>query len=567
MLQDLVGTSNKLFQNLKSKGKISDKQLKYFTYEYKKATNLGKLYLLPKIHKRLPNVPGRPVISNCGTPTEKTSEFLDYHLKPIMQKGKSYIKDSGDFINKIKSIENIPESSILVTADVVRLYPSIPHEAGLNALRETLESRENKFIKTEDLIKMASFVLKNNIFEFNGKVKQQISGTAIGTKFAPAYACIFMDKIENDFLKTQQNTPLVWHRFIDDVFFIWTHGEQKLKSFLESLNTFHPNIKFTHESSKECISFLDLSVSLSGNKLSTDLYIKPTDRHQYLHYSSSHPDHTKKSIIFSQALRLSRLCSKEIDFVKHKEEMKTWFLKRGYPESIIQSEMDKVKFKRQRSARKEGITKGVPLVITYHPLLKSVGNIIRNHLYILYMDKEVKKVFSPAPMVSFKSARKLSSYLVRAKLYPLNRSVGSFKCKKTRCEVCINVIETDTFTSAVTGETFKINHRFDCDEKCLVYLLACNRCGKQDTGQTVDNFRFRWNNYKCCSRKHTEGKSVKQRHLYDHFIEKDHKEFLQDVSITFIDKTDPSDPLKREKYWRDTLKTLAPYGLNISESA
>ena len=92
-----------------------------------------------------------------------------------------------------------------MTADVVGLYPSIPHEAGLNALRETLESTENKFIKTEDLIKMASFVLKNNIFEFNGKVKQQISGT----KFAPAYTCIFMDKIENDFLKTQQNTPLV----------------------------------------------------------------------------------------------------------------------------------------------------------------------------------------------------------------------------------------------------------------------------------------------------------------------------------------------------------------------
>ena len=68
-------------------------------------------------------------------------------------------------------------------------------------------------------------------------------------------------------------------------------------------------------------------------------------------------------------------------------------------------------------------------------------------------------------------------------LYPLNRSVGSFKCKKPGCEVCINVIETDTFTSAVRGETFKINHRFDCDEKCLVYLFACNRCGKQYTGQ------------------------------------------------------------------------------------
>ena len=56
---------------------------KYFLYNYKNACNLGKLYLLPKIHKRLFNVPGRPVISNCGTPTEKASEFLDHHLKPV----------------------------------------------------------------------------------------------------------------------------------------------------------------------------------------------------------------------------------------------------------------------------------------------------------------------------------------------------------------------------------------------------------------------------------------------------------------------------------------------------
>ena len=99
LLQELVGTSNKLFQNLKAKGKIGDKELKYFTYQYKKVTNLGKLYLLPKIHKRLANVPGRLVISNCGTPTVKASEFVDHHLKSVMQKDKSYIKDSGDFIN------------------------------------------------------------------------------------------------------------------------------------------------------------------------------------------------------------------------------------------------------------------------------------------------------------------------------------------------------------------------------------------------------------------------------------------------------------------------------------
>ena len=71
ILSQLVDSSNKYFKKLNSSGYISYKEMKYFTYEYKKACNLGKLYLLPKIHKRLFNVPGRPVISNCGTPTEK----------------------------------------------------------------------------------------------------------------------------------------------------------------------------------------------------------------------------------------------------------------------------------------------------------------------------------------------------------------------------------------------------------------------------------------------------------------------------------------------------------------
>ena len=70
------------------------------------------------------------------------------------------------------------------------------------ALSAKLEEREDKRIATEDLLQMARFVLKNNFFEFDSKIKQQISGTAIGTKFAPPYVCIFMDKFETDFLTT-----------------------------------------------------------------------------------------------------------------------------------------------------------------------------------------------------------------------------------------------------------------------------------------------------------------------------------------------------------------------------
>ena len=144
-----------------------------------------------------------------------------------------------------------------------------------------------------------------------------------------------MDKIETDFFKTQQSTSLVWYHYIDDVFIIWTHGLQKLKSFLEDLNSYCPNIKCTHESNKESISLLDLLVSFSDNRLLTELYIKSTDRHQYLHYSSSHSDYNKKLIIYSQTLRLSRLCTKETDFIQHKNEMKSSFLKGGYLKAII----------------------------------------------------------------------------------------------------------------------------------------------------------------------------------------------------------------------------------------
>ena len=184
-LQELVGTNSSKILRLEEN--LVTSNLNIFRINIKKLLTLvnSKLYLSPKIHKRLANAPGRPVISNCGTPTEKASELLDHYLKPVMQKGKSQFKDSGNLINKIKKLQSIPDRAILVTSDVVALYPSIPHEAGLKALKDALDNKENKSRSTEDLIKIALFVLQNNDFEFNGIVKQQISGSATGNKFAP----------------------------------------------------------------------------------------------------------------------------------------------------------------------------------------------------------------------------------------------------------------------------------------------------------------------------------------------------------------------------------------------
>ena len=130
------------------------------------------------------------------------------------------------------------------------------------------------------------------------------------------------------------------------------------------------------------------------------------------------------------------------------------------------------------------------IVITYHPLLKGFAKVIKKHLHLLHMNDEVKKAFTPGPMVSFQGTRKLSSYLVTEKLYPLEKSVGSFKCNGKRCQVCINVTESNTFSSSVDKKEYVINHSFNCNDKCIIYLLTCNKCKMQYVGKTVDEFRL-----------------------------------------------------------------------------
>ena len=193
---------------------------------------------------------------------------------------------------------------------------------------------------------------------------------------------------------------------------------------------------------------------------------------------------------------------------------------------------------------------GVPLLVTYHPYLKNIIKIIKKHIKHLYADPEVRSVFTPLPFVSFRSAQNLRSHLVRSKLYSQKRKTSSSKCNSPRCLTCSNIKKCDTFTSHVTTETFKINHHFNCNSKCLIYLFSCKVCGKQYVGLTKDKFRYRWNNYKKCQRKAQSGEDHMQKYLHDHFLREDHDGLLNNAEITLIEKTDPTDPERREKFWR-----------------
>ena len=97
---------------------------------------------------------------------------------------KSYIKGINEFLKKLRSLPKLPDGIILYTMGVVGLYPNIPHEEGLSALRKRLESRKEQYVSTDTIIDLAEVVLKNNIFTFGKKTLKQKRGTAIDTKFA-----------------------------------------------------------------------------------------------------------------------------------------------------------------------------------------------------------------------------------------------------------------------------------------------------------------------------------------------------------------------------------------------
>ena len=141
---------------------------------------------------------------------------------------------------------------------------------------------------------------------------------------APPYAIIFMDSIEEDLLSNSFLEPVVWWRYIDDISMVWENGEEELKKFLETLNCYHPAIMFTAEYSRAKINFLGSTVMKKGNQLKTDLYVKLTDTHQHLYASLCHVSHCKKSIPFSQALRLNKICSENAFFDKRYNELEVW---------------------------------------------------------------------------------------------------------------------------------------------------------------------------------------------------------------------------------------------------
>ena len=271
---------------------------------------IPEFYTFTKMHKLTPV--GRPIVSGCDGPTEKLSPFVDKLLQPIAQQQKSYLKDTTDFINYIGNTK-VPADVILVSMDVTSLYTNVPQEEGIHTVCRAYETFciNKPPIPTRLLEQALRLILQENSFQFNGKNYLQTHGTAMGTKMAVALSNIFTSKVETDILSQSERKPLVWKRFIDDIFSLWATNRDGIKQCIEQANNHHPTIKFTAEISNKETTFLDTYIYKDtrferNGILDVRTHFKPTESFQYTYFKSCHPQGNKKRFIKGDALRLLR---------------------------------------------------------------------------------------------------------------------------------------------------------------------------------------------------------------------------------------------------------------------
>ena len=279
-----------------------------------------RLYGLPKIHKI--GVPLRPIVSAINSPTYLLAKFLSKQLSPFVGRNERHLKNSTEFVNKIKSIKIGPKD-LMVSFDVVSLFTRVP-------IKDTLIMLEEHFDKK--LIDLFRHTLNSTYFLYKGEYYKQTDGVAMGSPLSPAIANFFMERFEEEALNTAPWKPLYYFRYVDDTFAIWPHGEEKLHQFLEHLNSRHPNIRFTCEMEENGqLPFLDVLLRRHPDgTLGHSVYRKPTHTDLYLNGGSHHHPAQLNSVIKTLIHRAYSVSDRE-SLPEELKHLRTTFLQNGYP--------------------------------------------------------------------------------------------------------------------------------------------------------------------------------------------------------------------------------------------
>ena len=375
--------------------------------------NTQTIYFLPKVHKD--PVKPRPIVSCTGGPTSNASAYLDRLLQPHMKRVKSYLSNSTELVRMLRKLK-VPPNAYLVTLDIESLYTNITHEEAIASFLRRF-GRDPQKVFLLDLLK---FVLKNNVFQFDGHVFTQICGIAMGTKLAPALATIYVSDLEEAFIGERDRKPDLWVRYIDDVFMIWSHTREELDVFLQELNTRQERIRFTAEVQTQSCNFLDLTIYKSPNflktgLLSTKIYYKPTNTFSYPLGSSHIPKHVHKSIAVGEMTRLLRATESPALYDRYQKKLIKHFARREYPKSILRILRSLTHNRRletlYRVKKRVSMNRPLPFITEYKPYDPPLSTIFRRRWQHIYNDHKFYSLLPNAPFATFKGSKSVAKLL------------------------------------------------------------------------------------------------------------------------------------------------------------
>ena len=309
---------------MKSDAFISTKQLHFLLA--KNTDRARTFYMLPKIHKPRakwpqPDMPeGRPIVSDYGSESYNVSKYIDSWIRPISIRHPSYLKDTYDFVSKIRG-QKIPKNALLVTGDVSALYTNMHIDRTLQVTKSALAKYRDPQRPDKYILRLLEITLRNNDFTFNGEYFLQICGTAMAKSYAPSLADLYLEEFDEKATNGYKIKPLFYYRFLDDIHFIWIGTTEELQEFETYLNSLISGIKITLNYSYESVDFLDTTIyktpdpsSDDHDTLCTRVFFKQTDTHQLLHKNSFHPRHTFTGVLKAQLLRFKRISTSFSDY-------------------------------------------------------------------------------------------------------------------------------------------------------------------------------------------------------------------------------------------------------------
>ena len=196
-------------------------------------------------------------------------------------------------------------------------------------------------LSIDDLIGLLNFATKNQLFQFNGNLYEQVDGVAMGSPLGPLMANAFMCSVEEK-LAHENKLPSFYNRYVDDTLAL-VRDLSDATDLLACLNEAHPSIQFTMEiATNDRLPFIGMEIIKIDGSLETCVYRKKTNKGLLLHYQSHVDSRYKRSLLRTMLDRAKRLSSTQ-DFLSQEcKNLKEIFLKLKYPEKLINSAINRL---------------------------------------------------------------------------------------------------------------------------------------------------------------------------------------------------------------------------------